>query len=87
LAIRKRQPARRKGKAGIKLTVRQIESGSYTGSPDFITGFPQLAEAFELGDNEGVFTWGLGLNHQSCKRIFSLTGPGSKARLVLDVPY
>jgi hypothetical protein len=77
-------PVTLEGTAGIKLTVRPVVSGSYQGPPDFDTEFPQLAEAFELGDNEAVFTWGLGLTKQSCKRIFMLSGP---TRLVVDVPY
>jgi hypothetical protein len=77
-------PVTLEGTAGIKLTVRPVVSGTYQGPPDFDTEFPQLAEAFELGDNEAVFTWGLGLTKQSCKRIFMLSAP---TRLVVDVPY
>jgi hypothetical protein len=77
-------PITLEGGAGIKLVVRPIKMGSYTGSPDFDPEFPQLAEAFQLGDNEGVFSWGLGLERQSCKRIFMLSGP---TRLVVDVPH
>jgi hypothetical protein len=80
-------PITLEGTAGIKLVVRPIETGSYQVPPrpiDFDPEFPQLAEAYRLGDNEGVFSWGLGLNHQSCKRIFTLTNP---TRLVVDVPH
>jgi hypothetical protein len=77
-------PITLEGTAGIKLVVRPVQSGSYTGTPDFDPGFPQLAEAYKLGDFENVFTWGLGLEHQSCKRIFTLTNP---TRLVVDVPH
>ncbi len=80
-------PITLEGHAGIKLTVRPIESGSYQVPPhpiDFDPEFPELAEAYRLGDNESVFTWGLGLEKQSCKRIFMLSGP---TRLVVDVPY
>jgi hypothetical protein len=77
-------PVTLEGTAGIKLVVRPIVMGSYKAANHFDTEFPQLAEAFELGDNEAVFTWGLGLEKQSCKRIFMLSGP---TRLVVDVPY
>jgi hypothetical protein len=77
-------PITLEGKAGIKLVVRPIETGSYTGPIDFDPEFPQLAEAYRLGDFEGVFTWGLGLERQSCKRIFMLSGP---TRRVVDVPH
>jgi hypothetical protein len=58
--------------------------GTYFGAADFRTGFPQLREARLLGDFEGYVTWGLGLAHPSCKRVFKLTGP---TRLVIDVPH
>jgi hypothetical protein len=43
-----------------------------------------LAEVRLLQNFEGVVQWGLGLNHQSCKRIFTLSSP---TRLVIDVPH
>jgi hypothetical protein len=76
-------PITLEGTAGIKLVVQPVQRGSYTGPIDFDTEFPQLAEACRLGDNEGVFSWGLGLTRQSCKRIFTLSSP---TRLVVDVP-
>jgi hypothetical protein len=59
-------PITLEGTAGIKVVVRPIETGSHSGPIDFDPEFAQLAEAYELGDNEGVFTWGLGLERQSC---------------------
>jgi hypothetical protein len=74
------------GTAGIKVTVRFITSGTYGGPTEFNPEpplFPQLAEARLIGDFENVTTWGLGLQHQSCKRILQLRSP---TRLVIDVP-
>jgi hypothetical protein len=77
-------PVHLRGTAGIRLDLKAPVPG-YTGSTtDFKTGFPQLAEVRRLQDFEGVVQWGLGLNHQSCKRIFTLTNP---TRLVVDVPH
>jgi hypothetical protein len=77
---------RLEGAAGIRLTMRFIPSGLSTGPTELnpqLPLFPQLAEARQIGDFEGVTSWGLGLNKQSCKRIFTLSGP---SRLVIDVP-
>jgi hypothetical protein len=71
------------GTAGIRLDLFPGSFPAYTGQREFITGFPQLAEARELQDFEGHVQWGLGLNHQSCKRIFQLSSP---TRLIIDVP-
>jgi hypothetical protein len=73
------------GSAGLKLVMHTATGrGTYFGSADFRTGFPQLREARLLGDFEGYVTWGLGLAHASCKRVFRLTSP---TRLVIDVPH
>jgi hypothetical protein len=40
----------------MKLVVRPVQQGSYTGPIDFDIECPQLAEACRLGDNEGVFS-------------------------------
>jgi hypothetical protein len=78
------QPITLEGTAGIKLVMHSTSMhGTYGGPTNFDPEFPQLAEAFALGDFEGFVTWGLGLQQQSCKRIFTLSSP---ARLVLDVP-
>ncbi|HEX3335828.1 MAG TPA: hypothetical protein VHS54_05155 [Jatrophihabitans sp.] len=73
------------GNAGLKLVMHSVTGrGTYFGPADYRTGFPQLREARLLGDFEGYVTWGLGLAHQSCKRVFKLTSP---TRLVIDVPH
>jgi hypothetical protein len=73
------------GNAGIKVAIHfATGAGTYHGPAEFRTGFPQLLEARRLGDFEGYVTWGLGLDHQSCKRVFTLTSP---TRLVIDVPH
>lgn len=78
------QPVTLRGSAGIRLDFFTGTFPAYRGQTDFVTGFPQLAEARELEDFEGHVQWGLGLNHQSCKRIFQLSAP---SRLVIDVPH
>ena len=73
------------GSAGQRIVLHTATGvGTYRGAVDFRTGFPQLLEARRLGDFEGYVTWGLGLAHQSCKRVFKLTNP---TRLVVDVPH
>jgi hypothetical protein len=73
------------GAAGIRLDFFTGTFPAYRGQKGFVTGFPQLVEARELEDFEGSVQWGLGLNHQSCKRIFELNSP-TGSRLVIDVP-
>lgn len=73
------------GDAGLKVVLHSVTGvGSYRGPADFRTGFPQLREARRIGDFEGYVTWGLGLDHSSCKRVFTLANP---TRLVIDVPH
>ena len=73
------------GNAGLKVAVHfATGTGTYTGPTDFRPRFPQLKEARQLGDFEGYVTWGIGLGHQSCKRVFTLTNP---TRLVIDVAH
>jgi hypothetical protein len=73
-----------RGAAGLKVVLSSASGiGSYHGPRDIRPGFRQLREARQIGDFEAVTTWGLGLAKQSCKRVFTLTGP---ARLVIDVP-
>jgi len=71
------------GSAGLQVTVHGAQSyGSYSGSTDLRPRLTVLREASEVGDFEGVLTWGLGLSHASCFRAYVLTGP---SRLVIDV--
>lgn len=79
------RPVRLLGTAGLRVTLRDTTGqGTYHGSTDLRPRFPQLREARLIGDFEGITTWGLGLAHQSCKRILTLRAP---ARLVIDVPH
>ena len=72
------------GSAGLVVTVRgATANGSFTGSTDLRpSGTAVLEEARQIGDFEGVVTWGLGLSRASCFRVLTLTGP---SRLVVDV--
>jgi hypothetical protein len=72
------------GSAGLVVTLHGAQSsGSYTGSTDQKpAGTAMLKEARQVGDFEGVVTWGLGLSHGACFRAFTLASP---SRLVVDV--
>jgi len=71
------------GLAGLRVTVHNAQShGSYSGATDQRPALNELREARQLGDFEGVVTWGLGLTKTSCFRAYVLTGP---SRLVIDV--
>jgi hypothetical protein len=72
------------GTAGIKVVLQGVPSGTYTGPQDFDPEFHQLAEAALIGDFENVTSWAIGLERQSCKRVFTLGSP--TPRLVIDVP-
>jgi hypothetical protein len=78
------KPVTLRGTAGIKLVMHPSSGqGTFSGPTDVRTTFGQLLEIRRIGDFEGYLSWGLGLAHQSCKRVFTLTSP---ARLVIDVP-
>ena len=78
------KPVTLEGRAGIKLVMHSTSMhGTYGGSTDLDPEFPQLAAARAIGDFEGFVTWGLSLERQSSKRIFTLSSP---SRLVMDVP-
>lgn len=72
------------GSAGLVIVVHgAMASGSFTGATDLRpSDTAVLREARQLGDFEGVVTWGLGLSRATCFRAFTLTGP---SRLVVDV--
>ena len=71
------------GSSGLQVTVHGAQSyGSYSGSTDLTPRLTVLREARQVGDFEGVLTWGLGLSRASCFRAYVLTGP---SRLVIDV--
>jgi hypothetical protein len=73
------------GTTGWKLVLHGAdEHASYTGPSDFVTGYPQLKEARNIGDFEGVVTWALGVNSaNACPAVSVITGPN---RLVIDFP-
>jgi hypothetical protein len=71
------------GSAGLLVTIDGAdEHTDYSGSTDFVTGYPVLQEARQVQDFEGVVQWGLGLSHSACYRAFFLENPW---RLVIDV--
>jgi hypothetical protein len=72
------------GSAGLKVTLHGASGqGTYSGPTDLRpAGTGTLREARQMGDFEGVVTWGLGVSHPACFRAFALTGP---SRLVVDV--
>ena len=72
------------GSTGLVIVVHgAMASGTFTGATDLRPGDTAvLREARQLGDFEGVVTWGLGLSRATCFRAFTLTGP---SRLVVDV--
>jgi hypothetical protein len=72
------------GTAGINLSLFSSSLHDPEVSPThFDPEFPQSAEVQDLGGTEGHVDFGLGLERQSCKRVFALTSP---TRLVIDVP-
>lgn len=72
------------GRVGLVVTLHGAQShGTYSGATDLHPGGTSvIKEARQLGDFEGVLTWGLGLSHASCFRAYTLTGP---SRLIVDV--
>ncbi len=72
------------GSAGLTVTLHGTSShGTYSGPTDLNpAGTATVREARQLGDFEGVVTWGLGVSHPACFRAFTLGGP---SRLVVDV--
>jgi hypothetical protein len=80
------------GSSFLRLTMRggtkqTLEGTSaYDGPTDFDPGYPTLVDFVEGGDFEAVSTWYLGLTHESCVRVLSLTDDGAP-RLVIDVEH
>ena len=72
------------GSAGLTVTLQGSSAqATYTGPTDLKpAGTATLREARQVGDFEGVLTWGLGVSHPACYRAFTLDGP---SRLVIDV--
>ena len=77
------QPVTLKGSYGLRVVLRNTTAhGTYAGSTDLTPGLPVLQEAMQLGDFEGVNSWGLGLTGSSCVRVLELSNP---TRLVIDI--
>jgi hypothetical protein len=78
------QPVTLRGSAGLVVRLQGAQAhGTYSGSADLRpTGAAAIQEASQIGDFEGVVTWGLGLSRAACFRAFTLTSP---SRLVVDV--
>jgi hypothetical protein len=69
------------GSAGLKLVMRDTTLGS--GTPDDLR--PELAsvqEVQQIGNFEGVLSYGIGLSSTQCVRVLTLSSP---SRLVVDV--
>jgi hypothetical protein len=49
-----------------------------------VPNYQVLKQTTQLGDFEGIVTWGLGIASPNCFRAFALTGPD---RLVVDVQH
>jgi hypothetical protein len=72
------------GSAGLRVVIRGVANWTSLPGPAQVkpSGTSVLREARQVGDFEGVVSWGLGLSHASCFHAYTLTGPN---RLVIDV--
>ena len=71
------------GSAGLKLVFHGAAAyPTYTRSTDQKPALPVVKEVEQIGDFEGVLSWGIGLSQQSCMRTLELSGP---TRLVIDI--
>ena len=72
------------GKNGILVIIRGADAHtSYNKSRDFKTGYKTgLMELYQLEDNEGQVSWGLGFSTTPCYRTSVLPSP---TRLVIDI--
>ena len=71
------------GTAGVLVTVHSATGATtFTGPTDIVhADYAVLNEARQTQDFEGYVSWGLGLSHAACMRVFTLDNP---ARLVVD---
>ena len=71
------------GTAGVLVQVHSATgAGTFSGSTDIThTEYLVLREARQTEDFEGYVSWGLGLTHAACFRVFTLADP---PRLVVD---
>ena len=72
------------GTAGLRVVVMgaQAHGFGFQVPTDIKPGFPVLLEARQIGDFEGVVSWGLGLSHPACFRVLA-TG----RMLIVDVVH
>jgi hypothetical protein len=75
------QPVTLKGSAGVRVRLRGATAQTYSESRDITTGLPIAVQLVQLGDYEGVTTWGIGLSRAACFRVLELSNP---TRLVID---
>lgn len=72
-----------KGAAGLKLVFHGAKAyPTYTKPTDLVPSAVVVQEAQQIGDYEGVLSWGIGLSKQSCMRTLELA---TATRLVIDV--
>ena len=60
-----------KGAQGVRIVMRGFRGDiqNYTGSKSTISSGPLLLELHELGDSEGVVTWGAGVSSAACAAV------------------
>jgi hypothetical protein len=67
------QPVDLTGSAGVRIVLRGFRGDlqNYTGSKTLTSQGPLLLQVSELGDNEGVITWGEGVASPACTAVTS----------------
>ncbi len=76
-------PVTLRGSAGLLVVIRGAQAhDGFRGPTDLTPDFSVLREARQLGDFEGVVSWGLGLSHISCFRIRA-----THRALVVDIQH
>src|SRR5579864_3411237 len=65
------QPVTLTGTAGVRITLRGFRGDvqNYTGSKSITASGQVLQQVYELGDSEGVITWGAGVNAAACTAV------------------
>lgn len=76
-------PVTLQGTAGLLVVLHGAQAHDGVQPPTHLTPeFPILREALQLGDFEGVVSWGLGLSHAACFRVRA-----QQRRLVIDIQH